>query len=248
MTKRLIAYFGSLLLPAAGYVFPIWLLQRDFCLNGNILYFLISPLVAAVLLAFVIFSKQGRKWVKALLSAGILILFVILYLFNFMFGTFGYLDRYEQEQVQEPYAAVRDASKCSWMPELTQVGETTKITHYSYHAKAFIFLWDAEYLVCRYEPEEYERQKANLDNTYRFQTKTLHAYDGDCEPTTELDGYTFRFVYLDEKYYWPKHAPLIGYSDENNEIIYVNYYDADRDVCTSLKDLLIEDCGWKYIH
>ena len=28
---------------------------------------------------------------------------------------------------------------------------------------------------------------------------------------------------------------------------YVNYYDPDRDVYTSLKDLLIDDCGWKFI-
>lgn len=247
MTKRLLAYFSSLLLPAAGLVFPIWLLQRDFCLNGNILYFLVSPLVAALLLAFTIFSKRGRKWVKALLTAAILILFVILYLLNFMFGTFGYLDCYEQEQVQKPYSAVREAYECAWMPELTQVGETTKITHYSYHAKGFIFLWEAEYLVCSYTSEEYEHQKANLENTYRFQTETLHGYHGDCQPTAELDGYTFRFVDLDESYYWTKHAPLIGYSDETDEIIYVNYYDPDRDIYTSLKDLLVEDGGWKYI-
>ena len=246
MVKRLIAYFSSLLLPIAGYVFPIWLLQKDFCFNSTTLRFLISPLVAALLLAVVLFSKWGRKWVKVLLSIGILILFVFFYLCNFMFGTFAYLDCYEQEQVQEPYTTVRESWECSWMPDLTQVGEPLNISYYSYHAKGFIFLWDAEYLVCSYEPEEYERQKANLDHTYRFQTEPLHVYDGDCEPTAELDGYVFRFVDV-EGYFWTKQAPLIGYSDEAHEIMYVNYYDPDRDIYTSLKDLLIEDGGWKYI-
>jgi hypothetical protein len=115
MVKRLIAYFSSLLLPIAGYVFPIWLLQKDFCFNSTTLRFLISPLVAALLLAVVIFSKWGRKWVKVLLSIGILILFVFFYLCNFMFGTFAYLDCYEQEQVQEPYTTVRESWECSWL-------------------------------------------------------------------------------------------------------------------------------------
>lgn len=246
MTKRLIAYLGSLLFPIAGYVFPIWLMQKDFCFNSTILRFMISPLVAALLLAVVIFSKRGRKWVKVLLSIGILILFVFFYLCNFMFGTFAYLDCYEQKQVQEPYTTVRESWECSWMPDLTQVGELTKITHYSYHAKSFIFLWEAEYLVCSYEPEEYHQQKANLENMYRFQTETLKHYDCECPPTATLDGYTFRFVDLDE-YSWEKHVPLVGYSDEAHEIMYVNYYDADRDILTSLMDLLIEDCGWKFI-
>lgn len=41
--------------------------------------------------------------------------------------------------------------------------------------------------------------------------------------------------------------PAAGYSDEANEIVYVNYYDVERDVYTSLSDLLIVDCGWRYI-
>lgn len=246
MSKRLIIYLSCSVLPAAGYILPIWLLWKDFCFNGTILFFLISPLVAAILLALVIFSKRGRTWLKALLGAGILVLFVLYYLGNFMFGTIGYLDRYEQEQVQKPYSAILEGSECAWMPDLTQVGETASITHYSYHAKCFIFQWNAEYLVCSYEPEEYQRQKANLDTRYQFQTEPLHVYDGDCEPTAELDGYAFRFVEV-EGYFWTHRAPLVGYSDEAHEIIYVNYYDPDRDVYTSLKDLLIEDCGWKFI-
>ena len=246
MRKRLITYFSSLLLPLAGYVFPIWLMQKDFCFNSTTLRFLISPLVAALLLAVVIFSKWGRKWVKTLLSIGILILFVLFYLCNFMFGTLAYLDCYEQEQVQEPYTTVRESWECSWMPDLTQVGEPTKITHYSYHAKSFIFLWEAEYLVCSYEPEEYQKEKANLENRYRFYTETLKHYDCECPPATQLDGYIFRFVDLDE-YSWETHVPLVGYSDEAHEIMYVNYYDADRDILTSLMDLLIDDCGWKFI-
>lgn len=244
--KRLISYLSSLLLPAAGLILPIALLCSGFCFNGSMLVFLILCLVAAGLLALTIFSNRTRKPVKALLSVIVSILFVVLYLFNFMFGTFGYLDCYDQEQVQEPYAAIRQSSECSWMPDLTQVGEPVNISYYSYHAKGFIFLWDAEYLVCSYEPEEYERQKANLDHTYRFQTEPLHVYDGDCEPTAELDGYVFRFVDV-EGSFWTKQAPLIGYSDEAHEIMYVNYYDPDRDIYTSLKDLLIEDGGWKYI-
>lgn len=244
--KRLIAYLSCLLLPAAGLFFPILLLRRDFCLNGSIVFFLILCFVSAGLPALIIFSNRRRKLIKALLSVIVLILFVILYLFNFMFGTFGYMDRYTQEQVRVPYAASRDTHSCSWMPELTQVGEPVNISHYSYHAKAFIFLWDADYLICSYEPEEYERQKANLENAYQFRTETLHSYDGNCEPTAQLDGYTFRFVDLNE-YSWSKHAPLIGYSDEANEIVYVNYYDVERDVYTSLSDLLIVDCGWRYI-
>ena len=247
MVKRLIAYFITLLLPIAGYAFPIWLMQKEFCFNSTTLRFLISPFAAALLLAVVIFSKWGRKWVKVLLSIGILILFVFFYLCNFMFGTFAYLDCYEQEQVQEPYTTVRESWECSWMPDLTQVGEATKITHYSYHAKGFIFLWQAEYLVCSYEPEEYQQEKANLKNIYCFQTETLKNHHGECLPTAQLDGYTFRFVDLDE-YSWEKHVPLVGYSDETHEIMYVNYYDADRDILTSLTDLLTDECGWKFIH
>ena len=48
MVKRLIAYFSSLLLPIAGYVFPIWLLQKDFCFNSTTLRFLISPLAVRI--------------------------------------------------------------------------------------------------------------------------------------------------------------------------------------------------------
>ena len=46
--------------------------------------------------------------------------------------------------------------------------------------------------------------------------------------------------------YYPKQIVFVGFSDKNNEIVFVFYDDIDIDyINRSFSDFLIEECGWE---
>ena len=92
-------------------------------------------------------------------------------------------------------------------------------------------------MICQYAQEEYAIQKARLDSAYTFQEETI-----------TIDGYQFKMLSV-EKYNlsYPNNIILIGCSDATREIVYLEFYDFDLDIISSLEDFIIDECGWKYI-
>jgi len=90
-------------------------------------------------------------------------------------------------------------------------------------------------------------QKALLDTTYTFQNDPMSVDEYTCEPTAKINGYLFRALSIEEyELYYPKRVILIATNDEENEIVYMVFYDDDLDYIESLPDFINNECGWKH--
>ena len=239
--SRLIGFCCCVLLPIVAISLGILMLVNDVMLNIGFpfVYFLI-PLIAAVLLACCIFSSS-KTWKKFVLSGVILVLFLILFLFSSFLVGWTQVERYKENEAVQQYSLLES----EFMPDLAELGKPSHIEYYRLFSHFLIFSCEADGLICSYSQEDYEIQKARLDTTYIFQKeKTGDNFD----PMVDIDGYQFRMLSVEEyDLCYPKNVVLIGYSDNTKEIIYLEFYDIDLDYITSLKDFIMDECGWKYI-
>ena len=247
--KRWIAFASVIILPLLLLGCGIIGLSAHLCLNKAFaLTYLLFPLTATALLALCIFSRVGHGW-KIGLSVLILLLFVVLFLGGVLFGRYVRVERYFNKDVAQHYASVTEENEL--MPVLEEIGQPVWTEYCDVFTSAFIFLSDADYLICRYDAEEYELQKQRLEEKYSFQTETLDSYDYPCEPSEMIDGYYFRVLSTKGEYerytQYPWYMGLIAYCDEEQEIIYLSYFNTDLDYLTSLSDFLDEECGWQHI-
>lgn len=244
---RLIAFICCALLPIAAMGLGVWQLIRGvvFTPAVAITYFLI-PLITVGLLATHIFCLR-KTWLKIISSAAILLLLPVAFLFSVIFTGHTQIKHYQGAEARAYYASVK--SEYTLMPELTEVGRPLDIECYNVFSSA-IFSDKADYLICRYTPDEYETQKAELERKYIFQTEPIIHSDGKCEPMADIDGYQFRLLSIKEHkkgLYYPKRIILIGCSDEKLKIVYIAFENLDLDYIPSLKEFIIHSCGWKYI-
>ena len=226
----------------------ILLLTRHICVNrAFVITYIALPLLGATLLAVCIFSSMKRHR-KAIVTVLILLGFVVVSLFSSLVGQFEKVYHYEGDEAAAQYTAAEELNKM--MPSLSEIGEPEKLEYYHVYANAYIFVWGTDYLICRYDPEEYALQKSLLEKKYIFQEETVTYNDSHCEPSVEMDGYRFRMLSVEKEYddiYYPKYIVLVACSDEANEIIYLSYRDPDIDYLTSLKEFIIGNCGWRHV-
>ena len=248
------------ILPSLGIACAVISLIMGMCINKAFLItFVLFPLATVALLALCIFSPL-KRYHKGVLSVLLLILFVVLFLGGNLFGTYVSLNRYKNGDVAVHYAIV--AQYDDQMPLLNEIGEPDYLEYCNVHTRYYFFFPEADYLICRYTPEEYTLQKNSLEEKYTFQTETMYSLDYDfeahtysyvhpCNPAVILDGYHFRVLSteLGESHAndYPWQMNLIAYSDEKCEIIYLSYHHTDIDYHTSLTDFLHDECGWKHV-
>ena len=160
------------------------------------------------------------------------------------------------EQVIHYYGAAAESRYAAMeqehtlMPSLSELGDPTDIECHEMLASFAIFSWETSYLICRYTPDEYEVQKAELETEYTFQREAITEYKSNCEPSVEVDGYLFRLLSIEEykeDIRYPHKIILIGCSDEAREIVYAVFDDFDLDYILSLEEFITENCGWRYI-
>lgn len=243
----LVGFICCALLPMLTVVIGILSLVNHVVLSLSfaITFFLI-PLIAVGLLAWYIFSgiKYGKK---VALSIVILLLFLVSFFFSWICASITQVKHYEGTEAEQKCAAEMRLLR---MPELSDIGNPTEVEYYYVDSRVAIFCSETNHLICRYTPEEYEIQKARLDEAYTFQTEAIMLYDSSCEPMTEIDGYQFRMLSTEaykESLDYPKSVILIGYSDEAREIAYIAYYNFDLDYISSLDTFIVEECGWKHV-
>ncbi len=206
------------------------------------------PLVVLFLLFLIVTSDQ-KLFVKILLVYGLFILFLVLIVLVGLLGSSESLKHWKNDEAAQPYAQVTDDS--TLMPQLSNIGAPEKIDYYSYHAEHYIFAWDADILICKYNASDYESKKNAIDTEYIFQSEPMTIYEYTAEPTAEIDGYCFRVLSVNGEYkqeiYYPKKMMLIAINDTNHEIVYISFCDYDLDFITSLNDFINTYCGWKHI-
>ncbi len=213
-------------------------------ITGSIIFtYFVLPVIAILLLALTIF-KAKKLWVKVTLGIGVPIAFLLSLLFFSAFQTYEFVNHYENDEVQVHYAENTN----ELMPQLSEISNPQKVDYYHYEGEGFIFFWQSDSLICKYSDEEYLKQKASLDEKYVFQTEAIKDNEYICKPATEIDGYSFRMLSIDEyEMYYPKEIILFATNDETNEIVYMCFYDADLDYIASLDEFILDDCGWEHI-
>lgn len=245
---RVVGFICCSLLPLFAIILGALMLTKGVVFNvGFATANFLIPLIAVGLLAWCIF-RVAKTWRTVILSGIILPLFVVSYLFFFTFAGYMQVKRYEGAEAELQYNVAKGEN--TLMPELSEIGQTAGIEYHNVYSAFFIFSTETDYLICRYTPDEYEIQKAALEMGYTFQEESITDAYSKCEPSAEMDGYQFRLLSVD-KYKgtidFPKNLVLIGYSDEAREIVYVAFNDIDLDYISSLKDFIVNTCGWKYV-
>ena len=191
-----------------------------------------------------------KKLFSVLLLPFLLIALVVGFCYCALFVEFKWSKNYIGQEAVKPYTN----GKCinEMMPSIPEVGTPEKIEYKKYRAAQYIFSWDADYLFCQYTPEEYVQQKQQLEENYAFREDSITIQDYTFEPSAEIDGYHFRLLSDEGEYEpyitYPKFMVLVGYSDEEQQIIYLSTYDFDLDYITSLPEFIRQECGWNYIH
>lgn len=232
------------ILPVLAIIKGIGLVKNGMMLTGSIIFtFFALPLIA-VFLFIIILIKVKKIWAKV--ATCIVVLLASLFCFVGFCGFQKYerIECYENEELQEQYAENTNA----FMPELTEVSESEKLEYYHYEGSGAIFQWNSQSLICKYSDEEYLKQKASLEGKYVFQTDAIKWAEHICEPTIEIDGFSFRMLSRNEyEIDYPKKVGLIATNDETREIVYICYNDQDRDYIESLEEFILDECGWKHI-
>ena len=179
-----------------------------------------------------------------------LTIFIILVL---ILSSTGYLTKYsENDLIQTPEIIREDGD---FIPDLDQIGDAQQLEYYHFYMNMSLFESDAYVLVCEYGSDEYESQKAIIEQKYVFEDKIDECNDAYtqyvCYPYAEIDGFLFRRLADEEDTgmyeSYPKEVHIVGINDDTHEIVYIDYFDFDLDYISSFDSFVMEDCGWKYI-
>ena len=247
---RIIAFCFASLLPFAVFGFGILLLFGSICVNFPfVLCYLMLPLGCIAALFFLIFSKFGSG-AKVKFSFVLLLAFVFLFLFMIMTLKFELLERYTGDKMSVRYT--KHIESFEGMPQLSEVGDPESAEYYDYFSQmGAIFTCDADYLVCRYNMQDYNIQKALVEEQYVFQKEMLSALGYAIEPEISMDGYDFRLLSEDTALGYdmdyPKRLIFIATNDDTCEVIYMSFYDDDLDLIESLEKFINKNCGWRWV-
>lgn len=249
-TKRLIACFISMLLPVLAMALGCFLLLADTLFNlAFAITYLIIPMAFIGFFALIIFSSE-KKLGKIILIFFVLGAFVVSFFVSSLFGTFEQFSYYKNEEIGKHYTQV--CTEFDLMPTMQEIGDYVQIEHYDYFSQSgLIFTCDADTLIVSYTDEEYQKQKALLDDRYVFQEEPVTALDYTCTPYAEIQNYFFRMLCIEDessmKINYPKKIIFIATNDQQRSIAYTAFYDDDLDYIQSLESFLLKDCGWKHI-
>lgn len=252
LTKnRLITYICCLILPFLAIASGFKLLSDASLLTYSFVFtHIIIPISGIIGLSLSVFYNT-KILRKVIVSAIILIISSSLFFIGFIFGEYGKIYHFENEELKIEYS--KKAEKNELMPSLDEIGTAIDTDYYNIYLQYFIYFTpETDYLVCEYTTEDYEKQKNFIEKEYIFQKKQLSNYDASCESVTEIDGFSFKALSIDEKSYaenidYPKKMMIIAFSDKTNEIIYMTFHDDDIDYISSFNEFINDDCGWKYI-
>jgi hypothetical protein len=242
-----IALIVAALLPVAGIAFGCILLLGDTIFNLSFgITFVVIPLVAITFLALIIFS-EWKTLAKSCFVILILLGFIPLFLTSTMYTHLEMMIYEQDDTIGESYREACDMFPT--LPTMGELGSHTKAEHYEYVSAFGIFGDEADTLIVHYDTDEYQAQKAMLEEKFVFENDESEGVQYACE----LEGYSFRMLDTDfEGEYahevdYPQRVILIATNDQTKTIAYTAFRNDELDYITSLEEFLLRDCGWKYI-
>ncbi len=179
-----------------------------------------------------------KKWHKfPLLILAVTLVLGGCYYLNFGTFTSHSISRYEE---------LLDNVPC--LPALGELGTVDGYDYVYRDKRMFIFYCESHMLTVQYDSENYDSEKARLDETYAFESEMLgnQFSEEQLEPWFLLDGYSFRVLSMShyDMEMFPHEFVLIGTNDTKHEIVYLYTYDPDLDSLSSFPEYLNEYCGW----
>lgn len=240
---RIVALILSSLIPLAVIAF---ILISGVLINTfTAVTFIICPIIALAGNFFIITSKM-RAWLKSLLCTILILALLFSSFIAFLFGPFETITSYKGNRAEIKYTEFVENDPL--LPQLSETGNPESVEYYDYYARIIFFFYESDTLICKYNEQDYTEQKTLLDEKYVFQTEELVESGYSCEPTVQIDNYTFRFLSVDEyDLYYPKEVYLIATNDTTREIAYISFYDIDLDFISDATDFINGDCGWEHI-
>lgn len=255
-TSRFWRKFGKACIFVPYAIFPgmylcigLYYLFHNTILNvaAIILYYILSPVALCLLAYFFAFNRKGQILYKGC-SVTTVVFFVLSIFFQFCAET-AMVKNHSGIHCEKLYSD--SAAEISALPDLSEAGEFVNLEYYQVLQEGSIFSWESTCYIFSYTQEEYTIQRDGLEHSHSFQSEPIRDGESICEPSAEVDGYTFRLLSSEEykgTLYYPKKVMLIGYSDQNREIAYLIYQDPDIDYISDLARFIRNDCGWRYMN
>lgn len=110
---------------------------------------------------------------------------------------------------------------------------------------AALFQAHAFVLIVEYSGQEYENQKASIEDAYTWRTEGIEGETEKVSPVFDLDGFAFRSV---AGGFYPCEMFLVGTCDEAGEIAYIYFYDIDLDyISRDMSQFVRVETGWNKV-
>lgn len=141
------------------------------------------------------------------------------------------------------------------MPLPSSLENYKKINYKFYHKEGILTNSNAYTLLAGFDNESYQKQKAEIQNSYTFRTSQVDNSLNDepeykeLEPKFNYNGFEFNLlseVYDDGFFTFPKLVYIIGFNDSTNQIAFIYFKDMDIDFIYSYEEFLEEDCGFEW--
>lgn len=240
---RIVALILSSLIPLAIIAF---ILIKGFIIDIFISVSFIRLPVSILVGNFFLITSNMKSWLKSLLCTILILALLFSSFIALLFGPFETITSYKGNRAEIKYTEFVENDPL--LPQLSETGNPESVEYYDYNARIIFFFYESDTLICKYNEQDYTEQKTLLDEKYVFQTEELVELGYSCEPTVQIDNYTFRFLSVDEyDLYYPKEVYLIATNDTTREIAYISFYDIDLDFISDATDFINYDCGWEHI-
>lgn len=251
--KKFLAFLIAALIPIAAIVLGVLaIFANTMPTISFFITFVILPAFCISLLALIIF-KLRNVFLKILATAVVLVLFVAFWFKSYLLGYFEIFRKFDNEKTATSYYT-QFCESYSTLPTLNELGNYSEVEYYCYSSQSGIFTCDAFTLIVHYNAENYENEKEILNENYFFQYGEMIGYNNqNCLPTAQIEDYNFRALdttgehYPENEIEHPKKLVIISTNDVDKTISYTAFYNNDLDYILSLEELLLKNCGWKYI-
>lgn len=130
----------------------------------------------------------------------------------------------------------------SWEYLGIDADECEDVASYVYKENT-IFASEAYTHILRFSGTDFEKAKSKIEAEVKFYKEPV--LKEDPIPECSVDGFDFRLMVRETEY--PKEMSFIGINNTTKEIAFVDFFMKDLDGVWDFADLMIHDCGWRYI-
>ncbi len=130
----------------------------------------------------------------------------------------------------------------SWEYLGIDADECEDVASYVYKVNTF-FPSEAYTHILRFSGTDFEKAKSKIEAEVKFYKESV--LKENPIPECSVDGFDFRLMVTSLEY--PKEMSFIGINNTTKEIAFVDFFMIDLDGVWDFADLMIQDCGWRYI-